>query len=66
MYIIKKPGKIKFLFGDNKKISKKIGISNYSLSRILNGKQATKYTTAYCITKIYDPDKEVLDYFKLI
>lgn len=66
MYIIKKPGIISFLFGDNKKISKKIGISSYTLSRILNGKQKTKYTTAYCITKIYDPNKEVLDYFKRI
>ena len=66
MYIIKKPGKIKFLFGDNKIISKKIGISSYTLSRILNGKQVTRYTTAYCIVKLYNPDKEVLDYFKLI
>lgn len=66
MYIIKKPGIIKFLFGDNKEISKRIGISSYTLSRIINGKQATRYTTAYCIVKLYNPDKEVLDYFKLI
>lgn len=66
MYIIKKPGIIKFLFGDNKEISKRIGITSYTLSRIINGKQATRYTTAYCIVKLYNPDKEVLDYFKLI
>lgn len=66
MYIIKKPGVITFLFGDNKTIAKRIGITNYSLSRILNGKQKTKYTTAYCITKLYNPDKEVEDYFKRI
>lgn len=66
MYIIKKPGIITFLFGDNKTIAKRIGITNYSLSRILNGKQKTRYATAYCITKIYNPDKEVLDYFKRI
>lgn len=66
MYIIKKPGIIRFLFGDNKEISKRIGISSYTLSRIINGKQATRYTTAYCIVKLYNPDKEVLDYFKLI
>lgn len=66
MYIIKKPGIISFLFGDNKQISKNIGISSYTLSRILNGKQKTKYTTAYCITKIYDSNKEVLDYFKRV
>lgn len=66
MYIIKKPGIIKFLFGDNKEISKRIGITSCTLSRIINGKQATRYTTAYCIVKLYNPDKEVLDYFKLI
>ena len=66
MYKIKKPGIIKFLFGDNKEISNKLGLNNASLSRILNGKQATKYLTAYCIVKLYDPEKEVLDYFKLV
>lgn len=66
MYKIKKPGIIKFLFGDNVSVSKKLGLNNASLSRILNGKQATKYLTAYCIVKLYDPEKEVLDYFKLV
>lgn len=66
MYKIKKPGIIKFLFGDNKPIAKKIGISHISLWRILNGKANTRYETAYCIVKIYDPEKEVLDYFKLV
>lgn len=64
MYKIKKPGLIKFLYGDNVSVSEKLGLNNASLSRILNGKQATKYLTAYCIVKIYDPSKEVLDYFK--
>jgi hypothetical protein len=66
MYKIKKPGIITFLFGDNKEISNKLGLNNASLSRILNGKQGTKYLTAYCIVKLYDPEKEVLDYFKLV
>lgn len=64
MYKIKKPGLIKFLFGDNVSVSEKLGLNNSSLSRILNGKQATKYLTAYCIVKLYDPTKEVADYFK--
>ena len=66
MYKIKKPGLIKFLFGDNVSVSKKLGLNNASLSRILNGKQSTKYLTAYCIVKLYDPSKEVEDYFKLV
>lgn len=63
MYQIKRPGIIKFLFGDNKKISERIGISPESLSRILKGKQTTKYKTAYCITKLYNSEKEVSDFF---
>lgn len=66
MYKIKKPGIIKFLFGDNVSISEKIGLNNASLSRILNGKQTTKYATAYCIVKAFNSEKEVLDYFKKI
>ena len=63
MYKIKKPGIIKFMFGDNIMVSKKLGLNNCSLSRILNGKNATKYLTAYCLVKLYDPTKEVEDYF---
>lgn len=66
MYKIKKPGIIKFLFGDNVYVSEKLGISNCSLSRILNGKQTTKKITAYCIVKMYDQDADVLDYFDKI
>lgn len=66
MYKIKEAGIIQFLFGDNKSISKKIGINNCSLSRILNGKATTKYATAYCIVKLYNPEKEVSDYFDRI
>ena len=66
MYKVKRPGIIKFLFGDNVSVSKKLGLNNASLSRILNGKQATKYLTAYCIVKLYDPAKEVEDYFKIV
>lgn len=66
MYKIKKPGIIKFMFGDNKTISNMIGINNSSLCRILNGKQTTKYKTAYCIVKLYNSEKEVEDYFKIV
>lgn len=63
MYIIKKPGIIKFPFGQNQEVSKRLGLNNCSLSGILNGKRTTKYSTAYCIVKLFDPNKEVKDYF---
>ena len=63
MYIIKEPGIINFGFGNNQKVSKKLGLNNCSLSGILNGKRTTKYSTAYCIVKLYDPNKEVDDFF---
>lgn len=66
MYKIKEVGKIEFLYGDNVEISKKLGISNSTLSRILNGRQSTRYLTAYCIVKLFNPEKEVLDYFEKI
>lgn len=63
MYTIKVPNMIKFGFGQNEKIAQQIGLSKEHLSRILNGKDSTKYTTAYCIVKLYDSNKEVLDFF---
>ena len=66
MYKIKKAGIIKFPFGKNAEISKELGINSCSLSRILNGLATTKYTTAYCIVKLYNSNKEVSDYFKKI
>jgi DNA-binding XRE family transcriptional regulator len=64
MYKIKKPNLI--FFYKNIEIANKIGISASTLSRILNGKQATQKTTAYCIVKTFNPEKEVEDYFKKI
>lgn len=66
MYKIKKPGLIKFLYGDTKKMAKKIGINHCHLSGILTGNRTTKYQTAYCIVKLYDPNKEVDDFFDRI
>ena len=65
MYKIKKPYMIRFMSGYNTIVSKRIGINKSTLCRILSGKQATSYKTAYCITKMYNPEKEVHNYFKL-
>lgn len=64
MYIVKKPNIIDFGYGKNSKIAEEIGLTREHLSRILNGKEATRYVTAYCIVKLYDSNKEVLDFFK--
>lgn len=64
MYTIKEPYLIQFAYGQNKKIAKQIGLAPESLCNILSGKHSTKYTTAYCIVKMFDTNKEVLDFFK--
>lgn len=63
MYIVKQPNIINFAFGKNSKIAEQVGLTKEHLSRILNGKEPTKYATAYCIVKLYDNNKEVLDFF---
>ena len=66
MYTIKNPGIIEFKYGENKKIAKQIGITAEHLCSILSGKTRTKYATAYCIVKLFNSEKEVLDYFNQI
>lgn len=61
MYRIKN----KINFKNQAKIADKIGISKFTLNRILNGKQATQKTTAYCIVKCYDENAELNDYFSI-
>lgn len=64
MYTIKQAGIIEFGYGNNKKIARQIGLDPATLCNILSGKHSTKYTTAYCIVKLYDSNKEVEDFFK--
>ena len=47
-------------------IAEIIGIDEATLSRIINGKQTTIKTTAYCITKSLNVDAEVEDYFEKV
>ena len=57
---------IKEKFTDNinqREIAEKVGITEFTLSRIINEKQATQKTTAYCIVKAIDPNAEIDDYF---
>lgn len=66
MYTIKEQGIIQFKYGQNKQIAKQIGITAEHLCSILSGKCKTKYATAYCIVKLFNNEKEVLDYFNKI
>ncbi len=66
MYTIKEKGIIKFGHGENRKVARQIGITAEHLCSILSGKCRTKYVTAYCIVKMFDKEKEVLDYFNQI
>jgi DNA-binding XRE family transcriptional regulator len=50
-------------FENQKKTSKEIGINESTLCRILSGKQGTSKVVAYCITKYFNKESEILDYF---
>ena len=65
MYYIdkSKPLNKRIWFENQKKASEEIGIHFQTLSKILNGKQGTQKTTAFCITKLFNKDGEIEDYF---
>ena len=49
-----------------REIAKKVGITEETMSRIVNQKQNTSKTTAYCIVKMINENAEIEDYFKKI
>ena len=66
MYIIKKDVKLDLVRDKAQRdIADKIGINEFSLSRILNGKQGCSKSIAYAITKINNNEDEILDYFDI-
>lgn len=60
MYLAKKE---KFEKVKQRDVAEKVGITESTLSRIINNKQLTKKTTAYCIVKAINNDAEIEDYF---
>ncbi len=46
-----------------KEVANEIGISEETLSRIINKKQECSKIIAYCIVKHIDKNKEIKDYF---
>lgn len=51
-------------FDNQRKASKEIGITPQTLCRILSGKKGTTKITAYCITKHFNSNAEINDYFE--
>lgn len=47
-----------------KDIAEKVGITEATMSRIINNKQATTKSTAYFIVKCIDNEAEIDDYFR--
>ena len=67
MYYInlKLPKEKRIKFEYQTKASVEIGINKATLCRILSGKQGASKVTAYCITKYFNKDAEITDYFIL-
>ena len=66
MYVLK-DNIIVDLKGDTqKKVAQKIGITEQTLSKVLNKKMACSKIIAYCITKINNSESEIEDYFERI
>lgn len=55
--------KEKFEIINQAMLSKKVGITPEAMCRIINGKQNTSKTTAYCIVKSIHNEAEIEDYF---
>ena len=55
--------KEKFKIINQKEIANIVGITESTMSRIVNGKQTTNKTTAYCIVKAIHSEAEINEYF---
>ena len=47
-------------------IAEKSGYSRQTIMNVLNGKKKCSRDTAYCLTKILNPNAEIDDYFKRV
>lgn len=66
MYLIKKDVKLELVSDNHQRdIANKVGVTEYTLSKILNRKQACSKKLAYAIVKVNNSDSEILDYFEI-
>ena len=59
-----KANKEKFALINQRALARTVGMSFEAINRIINGKQVTSKTTAYCIVKSIHPEAEIQDYFE--
>ena len=64
MYILKENIVVDLKGETQRKIAEKIGITEQTLSKILNRKMACSKMIAYCIVKINNSEAEIEDYFE--
>lgn len=63
MYILKENIVVDLKCETQRKVAEKIGITEQTLSKILNRKMACSKMIAYCIVKINNSEAEIEDYF---
>ena len=63
MYIFKQDLQVKY---KQKELCETIGITQPTMSNIMNGKVACRKVVAYCITKYLNQDAEIEDYFERV
>ena len=66
MYILKENIVVDFNGVTQRRMAKNIGITEQTLSKILNRKMACSKMIAYCITKLNDSEAEIEDYFERV
>ena len=66
MYILKENIVVNLKCETQRKVAEKIGITEQTLSKILNRKMACSKMIAYCIVKINNSEAEIEDYFERV
>ena len=66
MYILKENIVVDLKCETQRKVAEKIGITEQTLSKILNRKMACSKIIAYCIVKINNSEAEIEDYFERV
>lgn len=66
MFVVKENINLIFKGKSQREVANKVGITEFTLSKILNRKQPCSKMTAYCITKISDENAEILDFFEYV
>ena len=66
MFKLKENINLNFNGKTQREVAEQIGITEFTMSKILNRKWNCSKMTAYCITKCNDENAEILDYFDYV